>query len=323
MVGWPAAGARVVILRAVADPAGLRRRRLALLRRSHRFDADAFAVTLTRADGGWAGVPAQGFAGRSGGWVGRRGVRMRHAGRVTGDGGGSVSSQVTLDSVRGYLRSQFNAAVRRPGTYGGAVALHVYLEILGACTDGRDHVLADLRALTTSPDTFSRGVPAAFAAIWPGLRGHWPLSRTDSDMAASVFAGIARQRGWLDLDRALTAAEYGMLRHALAGWRDTDSTAAGVLAEYGTPSVLIGGSGRPWPKTFMYATARPADPAVYFHLWNSPGHAGAAPVFAEPALLAARTDDGPFEESFILTPAGRRLAGDPGSCEAAPGDETT
>ncbi len=51
-------------------------------------------------------------------------MRMRHIGRVMGEDGEAV----TLDGVRAYLRSQFNGAVRRPGMYGGVIALHLYVD---------------------------------------------------------------------------------------------------------------------------------------------------------------------------------------------------
>jgi hypothetical protein len=77
-----------------------------------------------------------------------------------------------------------------------------------------------------------------------------------------------RHHGWLDLDRALTTGEHREMIRAAPGWCAADRSASEVLGAFGPPSVLIGGSNRNCPKTFLYASGRRDQPCMSMHLWN-------------------------------------------------------
>jgi hypothetical protein len=218
----------------------------------------------------------------------------------------NVRAEPSLASVRDYLRGQFNAAVRKPGMYGGEIALELYLDALAVACGGQRAY--DTNAALQRRGAFnSLGVGGAFRQFWPGLESSHPaaVNAGVDGMAASVYAEIGRQRQWLDLDRALTGEDFADLISALPGWCRQDRTVSDVLAAFGPPSVS-GGSNTRYPTTLLYATARPADPCISFHLWNSFAKDGrSATEYPEPMLLAARREGGPFAASFTLTPLGR------------------
>jgi hypothetical protein len=214
-----------------------------------------------------------------------------------------------LDGVRRHLRTEFNGAIRRPGMYGGEIAIMIYLGALDVA-HGYDRASAEIKDLQSRGAFTSLGVPGAFAAIWPGLKRPYPRVTAKTDhMAASVYAEIGRHNGWLDLDRTLAPVEYGQLRRAAAHLCREDRTATDVLDTFGQPSVRIGGTGASWPATFLYATGQLSYPCVSFHLWNGSASStpGASTVYPEPMLLAARTEGGPFQDSFTHTPIGQAL----------------
>ncbi|MGY5061015.1 hypothetical protein ACWDFR_44425 [Streptomyces sp. 900105755] len=126
--------------------------------------------------------------------------------------------------------------------------------------------------------------------------------------AASVYAEIAHRQGWLRLDRTLTSAEHDAIRRVSATWCRKDRLLSDIVTAFGPPSVLFGGNNPNYPKTLAYATDRPDDNLLCFHLWNSfvpsPSPSSAS-VHAEPVLWAFR-DGGTllFTDGFIFTPEG-------------------
>lgn len=83
-----------------------------------------------------------------------------------------------------------------------------------------------------------------------------------------------------------------------------------VVAEFGEPSALFGGSNPLYGKTLGYLTGDTARPIVHFHLWNGGPNGDEPswpPAHEEPLLFAVRFGDGPFRETFTFTPEGRRL----------------
>jgi hypothetical protein len=80
------------------------------------------------------------------------------------------------------------------------------------------------------------------------------------------------------------------------------------LAEFGEPSMLIGGSNPRYPKTLVYAAAHADSPLIFFHLWNG-GRPEAdtysySPEHPQPVLLAARCGGARFVDGFFFTPIG-------------------
>jgi hypothetical protein len=167
----------------------------------------------------------------------------------------------TLDTVRAYLREQYNGAVRRPGMYGGEIALRLYLDALGAAY-GHQRAAEAIEALQDRGAFNALGVLGPCAAFWPGLvlpdrvasRAHL------DDMVASVYGEIGRQQGWLDLDRPLTSGEHRAMTRSIKTWCTHDRTHSEVLESFGPPSVRCGGVGSKWPKTLLYATEQLEDP---------------------------------------------------------------
>ncbi len=99
----------------------------------------------------------------------------------------------------------------------------------------------------------SLGVDSAFRQFWPGLESSLAVHAGISEMMASVYAETGRQQGWLDLDRALTRADFDELTSAIPGWCQQGRTLTEVLAAFGPPSVR-GSSNARWPTTILYAT---------------------------------------------------------------------
>ena len=223
-----------------------------------------------------------------------------------------AGTEPTLASVRAYLRGEFNRAVRWPGMYGGEMALVLYLGALEAAYGAR-HATGTRASLEQRGAFTSLGVGGAFRQFWPGLESSLAVHAGISEMMASVYAETGRQQGWLDLDRALTRAEFDELTSAVPGWCQQDRTLTEVLAAFGPPSVR-GSSNARWPTTILYATDQPADPCLSFHLWNSFTSADgpSATEYPEPMLLAARREGGQFTRSFTLTPLGHAKRSTPG-----------
>jgi hypothetical protein len=148
----------------------------------------------------------------------------------------------------------------------------------------------------------SLGVMGAYSDILP--------ANARRDAAASVYAEIAHHLGWLELDRALTAAEFHRLNAEVGDWVALDRTLSEVMETFGPPSVWIGGTNQFFPKTLAYTTAENDDDLVCFHLWNAfattePGTALQG-VHPEPVVLAVRHRPGRFPDAFSFTPAGLR-----------------
>jgi hypothetical protein len=204
------------------------------------------------------------------------------------------------DEIHDYLIDQLNLALRRPGMFGGEVALRGLV----------DHLL------------FVERRPEAWAELvqdW-GDRGLWPPTgpsgafqevfpkQADCAEVASVYAEFAQQRGWLRPDRVLTGEEYEVLTERVRRWAAVDRTWADVTAEFGPCSVLFGGNNPLYGKTLGYLSEDPRQPMVVFHLWNGsePGAESWPPEHEQPLLLVVRFGGGVFGRSLIFTPEGTR-----------------
>lgn len=213
---------------------------------------------------------------------------------MTGDAG----TGRTLGDVRDYLRRQLNSALRRPGMFGGEIALRLCLDAM-AFADGAERLWdEELAALRSRGAFVSTGVTGAVERV---------LGQRAEDVMASVYAEIAHRHGWLTLDEELSPTEYDRIRETFRPWCARDRSHGDVLAEFGPPSVLLGKSNPRYPKTLAYGTGRPADPLVFLHLWNG-AEPGATttwpPDHPEPLLLAARCDGARFTDGFTFTPNG-------------------
>src|SRR5262245_43407511 len=103
----------------------------------------------------------------------------------------------TAGAIRGYLLQQLNSALRRPGMFGGEIALRLYCDAI-AFTDRGERLLAeDLSALQSREACTSTGVTGAVERV---------LGHRAEDVMASVYAEIAHQHAWLTLDGNLPDA---------------------------------------------------------------------------------------------------------------------
>ncbi|MFJ4657323.1 hypothetical protein ACIP5Y_39160 [Nocardia sp. NPDC088792] len=203
------------------------------------------------------------------------------------------------DQMHVYLVNQVNQILRRLSMFGGEPALwttfdHLYF------LEGDENGIEKLRQSWRDRNAFTpTGVKGA-------LQQQLPHSGIE-DALASMYAEVARNRGWLRLDRTLTADEYTTLRTEIAPFTEHDRTLTDVVDAFGEPSVLFGGSNPRYSKSLAYATTDVSDPMVIFHLWNGvdPGTEPSwPPQYPEPILLATRCGAGAFPTSFSFTPQG-------------------
>ncbi|RMI45529.1 hypothetical protein EBO15_09450 [Actinomadura harenae] len=200
--------------------------------------------------------------------------------------------------IRDYLVDQLNLTLRRPEMYGGETAIRLVLDHL-EYAEHRDR--AGLPSLLEERGAWTpRGVTGAFAQVIPG----------DYESGiASVYAEYAQARGWLKIDRALTAAEYSALATEYRRWTAQDRSLTDVLETFGPPSILFGGTNPLYGKTLSYTSGAPTDPVVSFHLWNGTepdAESTWPPLYNEPVLLVARSTTQTFETSLAFTPEGTR-----------------
>ncbi|MFD9124316.1 hypothetical protein [Kitasatospora sp. NPDC059571] len=187
---------------------------------------------------------------------------------------------------------KLNQAVRRPEAHGGVPVLPLLLDLLAEAGQQTADAL-------WIPDANERLSAAPF------VRDHF----TDPaiHVTASQYGEDAYRRGWLHLDRTLSAADHAALLDRAAAWANTDRTLHEVLDEFGPASVTFGNPAPHLPKTLSYATSDPGAPFVAFHFAAAPGESAAAPEpvkSAGAALLAVRGVPGALF-GLKLTPRGR------------------
>lgn len=201
-----------------------------------------------------------------------------------------MARERTSGEVREYLLGRLGEAVRRPGSSGGEPVLGLLFDALEFLGRGRRPWRSELAGM------------GAWSAAGVGGAVELVLGERAEDLAAAVYAELARRRGWLAPDRELSPAQYYRLRAALPSWCARDRVRDEVLAEFGPPSVAIGGGtccgGACWGGTLAYGTARADYPLVCFRLCGAGGSAGAG-------LVAAWCGDQPLrEEGLLFTPWG-------------------
>ena len=212
---------------------------------------------------------------------------------TTGDDDGR-----TVQEVRDHLVTHLNAALRRPGMYGGEMAVRLYLDAVAFADAAEKAWQEELEGLRTRRAFFATGVGGAFQGLWGDAH---------EGSVASVYAEIAHRQGWLRLDRTLTSVEYDEIRRTSGPWCRKDRLLSDVVTAFGPPSVLFGGSNPRCSKTLAYATDRRDDPLLCFHLWNGLSPSPSSPsasVRAEPALWAIRAGGTLFTDGFTFTPEG-------------------
>ncbi|MGI5222458.1 hypothetical protein [Nocardia sp. CA-290969] len=201
-----------------------------------------------------------------------------------------------------YLIDRVNDILRRAEMFGGEPALWTTFDHLYHL-EGDDSGYMDLRQSWSERNaSTSTGLKGALCGLLP--------ENVVTNAVASMYAEAAQARTWLRLDRTLAHSEMTELRKRVHSFAAEDHSWSEVVAAFGEPSVLIGGSNRHYGKTLAYATADATDPMVFFHLWNGtePGSQPSwPPARPEPVLLAIRYGSAKWPDAFVFTPQGNRL----------------
>lgn len=190
---------------------------------------------------------------------------------------------------RDALVERFNRVVRRPAEFGGLAEVARLLGRLAAGEpQGGEQVWI--------PDTNAR--------LAPSMMFREGFSAPEIHVAASQYGEDAHRRGWLRLDRTLTAAEHSFVVDNAASWSENDRSLREIVAEFGLPSVTFGATDPDLPKTVSYAGDDRAAPVVAFHLGAAPSGADSV---GDAVLLAVRVHDGFFGSGWEITPFGESL----------------
>ncbi|MCW3819217.1 hypothetical protein ONA91_32725 [Micromonospora sp. DR5-3] len=212
-------------------------------------------------------------------------------------------SEFVLDEARQHHLTRVNGVLRRPGMYGrDEMAERLLLDAMAAVDGSLKRLSAEWDGLRDRDAFTATGVMGAYSNILPAdaLR----------DATASVYAEIAHRLGWLELDRALSEAEFQQLSSDVGEWVTQDRMLPEVIETFGPSSLWIGGTNPFYAKTLAYTTADPDHALICFHLWNAfaniPAGTGLRGVHPEPVVLAVRHRPGSFPDSFSFTPEGLR-----------------
>ncbi|MFJ9694326.1 hypothetical protein [Kitasatospora sp. NPDC101183] len=181
-----------------------------------------------------------------------------------------------------HLVERFNAAVRHPGEHGGVGQLARLLDALAQSEGERWIVDGNARLSMT----------ALVRYCYPQPEIH---------VVAAEYGDAAHRRGWLRLDRALGADDYGSLLGSVDDWAKRNRTLDQVLDAYGPPSVVFGDPGPRTAKTLGYGSEDREAPLLAFHFGDGKGAAQAR-------LLAFRSGDDLFEAYMGFTPHGETVA---------------
>jgi hypothetical protein len=215
----------------------------------------------------------------------------------------SDRSDVVLDEARRHHLTQVNGALRRPEMYGrDEMAERLLLEAMAAVDGSLTRWRAECDGLRDRDAFTATGVMGAYSAILP--------KDAVRCAASSVYAEIAHRLGWLELDRALSEAEYQQLSANINRWVLQDRTLPQVVETFGPPSLWIGGTNPFYAKTLAYTTADHDHDLICLHLWNAfangVAETGRRGVHPDPVVLAVRHRPGKFPGSFSFTPEGLR-----------------
>jgi hypothetical protein len=132
----------------------------------------------------------------------------------------------TLDEIRGHLTDRLNRALRRPGMFGGELALRYFLEDLTFIDDADEAWSNENDQLVERGCWSEIGIAGAFATIFGDRR-----FTTHEHAVASVYADMAHRLGYLQLDNTLGTGDYRQLRRQARPWcRASDRSLADVLA---------------------------------------------------------------------------------------------
>ncbi|MGW1008306.1 hypothetical protein [Streptomyces sp. NPDC002520] len=209
------------------------------------------------------------------------------------------NAEHTIQEVLDYLVTRLNDALRRPGMYGGELAIRLFLDAVAFADAAEQAWQKELEGLRTRRALSATGVAGAFVDLWGDAH---------EGSVASVYAEIAHRQGWLRLDRTLTSAEHDVIRRVSATWCRKDRLLSDIVTAFGLPSVLFGGTTRTTPRRCptrptALMTACSASTSGTASSRAQPRRS--ASVHAEPILWAFRDSDTLlFTDGFIFTSEG-------------------
>lgn len=96
------------------------------------------------------------------------------------------------------------------------------------------------------------------------------------------------------------------MSNVVSTWCLRDRSMGDLLAAFGSPSLLSGGSNPRYPQTLIYAGPAPEAPCLSFHVWNTFEGMYPRTRYPEPMLLAVRREGGSFAGSFTFAPLGQQ-----------------
>lgn len=208
----------------------------------------------------------------------------------------------TAQEIHRYLVDELNSVMRYSSMYGGESALWMVFRYV-LRVEGHDHSVWEQEGRGWE----ARGALSA-TGVAGAMRRYLPAELAESAMV-SIYAETAHRRGWLTSDHPPRVSEYQAVRAGYRAWASQDRTHDDVLAAFGPPGILLGGTNPLYSKTLGYVPASPTEPIIWFHLWNGtdPGVEPTwPPSHDQPLLLAVREGEGPLARALVFTPEGER-----------------
>lgn len=152
-------------------------------------------------------------------------------------------------------RSGLNGAIRRPGMFGGTLAVESLMADMAWGQRRELDLQAAGRQIVSRASWTSTGVEGAFQSLTPDLPALHP--------AMSVLSDVCRRLDWLDLDDEPDSARYWRVSNGSAAFVSAkDSVLDDVIAEFGPPSIRIGNPRR--ESVIGYAGPKLEHPIVWF-----------------------------------------------------------
>ncbi len=211
----------------------------------------------------------------------------------------------TVGEVRERFIERLNAALLRPGMYGGELTAQTVLEDL-SWLDGQDDLRPHIPETLRAAGAWSAlGVRGVFMQMFGG-------DAVQHAAAASlVYADIAHARGYLRPQRVLTGQEYSWLRGRAREWTaSADRTLPDLVDAFGLPSLWRPKYNRLYPVSVGYVSAHGGDPLVAFDFWQDTD--GTKPPWRprlgpEPMLRNVRWRTDIFADGFTFSPIGTTM----------------
>lgn len=173
----------------------------------------------------------------------------------------STNGHCHIREQRQRLIDRLNSSVRRPGMFGDLQAQTDILDL--AFIDRAERKLELIGRRLVERGWWSE----------TGIRGALEQTFGEVTCANSIcqapLVEVGLKLGWIELDRQLERAEYWRLSNGTQRWLDERPRSSDDLeAEYGSPSIKIGGTG---DVSFGFGTSNPTLPLIWFDRLSNGG----------------------------------------------------